>query len=255
MAYDPSSVQEAWDNHFAAFGAQDLDKIMLDYDDNSVARVHNDVTGQTSEFKGLFEIRTMFAGLFADLSDLSTLSAPVVTVEEDAKQVFLVWKCPGCGYDAATDTFLFTNDKKFKILRQNIVVTKREATALSGYKPKNVQEAWDNHFAAFGAQDVDKILLDYDDSSVARVHNNVTGETNKFEGAKGIREMFVGLFADLKDLATLQAPVVEVEEDAKQVFLIWKCPGCGYDTATDTFIFGNDFKIRRQNIVVTKKAT
>jgi len=47
--------------------------------------------------------------------------------------------------------------------------------------------------------------------------------------------------------------VVTVEEANQQVFLVWKCPGCGYDTATDTFILGFDFKITRQNIVVTKK--
>lgn len=253
MAYEPRSVQEAWDNHFAAFGKQDLDKILLDYDEESVARVHNNVSGETQEFKGLFGIRTMFVGLFADLSDLSTLAATVVQVEENAKQVFLVWKCPGVGYEAATDTFIFTNDKKFKIARQNIVVTKREAKDENGYKPKSVQEAWDNHFAAFGAQDVDKILLDYDDNSVAYVHNNVTLETAEFKGTAGIREMFVNLFKDLSDLSTLGAPVVTVEEAAKQVFLVWKCPGVGFDTATDTFIFGDDFKIRRQNIVVTKK--
>merc|ERR1712203_333342 len=124
------------------------------------------------------------------------------------------------------------NDKKFKVLRPNIVVTKREATDNNGYLPKSIQEAWDNHFAAFGGQDVDKILLDYDDNSVARVHNNVDGSTAEFKGLAGIRQMFVSLFADLSDLSTLAAPVVEVEKDAKQVFLVWKCPGCGYDTAT-----------------------
>jgi len=253
MAYEPRSIQEAWDNHFAAFGAQDLDKILLDYTEDSVARVYNNVSGETQEFKGLFGIRTMFVGLFADLSDLSTLAAPVIQVEENAKQVFLVWKCPGVGYETATDTFIFTNDKKFKIARQNIVITKREAKDNNGYKPKSVQEAWDNHFAAFGAQDVDKILLDYDDNSVARVYNNVTQETTYFKGTDKIREMFVGLFGDLSDLSTLAAPVVDVEEDAGQVFLVWKCPGVGFETATDTFIFGKDYKIKRQNIVVTKK--
>jgi len=262
MAYSPSSVQEAWDNHFAAFGGQDVDKIMLDYDDNSVAYVHNTVTGVTDEHKGLFGIRTMFVGLFADLSDLKTLEAPVVKVEEVAKQVFLVWKCPGVGFESATDTFIFSNDKKFKVVRQNIVVTKRDVVAPfkpparegAPYEPKSVQDAWDNHFAAFGGQDLDKIMLDYTDASVAHLHNNVTGTTDTFKGMAKIREMFTNLFADLKELSTLTAPVVTVEEDGKQVFLVWKCPGCGYDNATDTFIFGDDFKVTRQNIVVTKRA-
>merc|ERR1712084_202011 len=120
-------------------------------------------------------IRKMFTNLFGDLKDLATLSAPVINVDEKEKQVFLVWKCPGCGYDTATDTFIFGND--FKIVRQNIVVTKRTAIPSGEYAPKSVQAAWDNHFAAFGAQDVDKIMLDYDETSVARVHNNVDGST------------------------------------------------------------------------------
>ena len=122
------------------------------------------------------------------------------------------------------------------------------------YFPKSVQEAWDNHFGAFGKQDVEKILLDYDQSSIAKVYNNVDGSKKEFTGIAGIREMFTELFGDLPDLKTLEAPIVEVDEPGKTVFLVWKCPGCGFSTATDTFVFGPDFKIKRQNIVVTKEA-
>merc|ERR1711948_197620 len=52
---------------------------------------------------------------------------------------------------------------------------------------------------------------------------------------------------------TLEAPVTIVEEDYKQVFLVWKCQGCGYDLASDTFIFNQFNKIVRQNIMVVKK--
>jgi len=128
------------------------------------------------------------------------------------------------------------------------------ATIGPAYFPSSVQQAWDNHFAAFGAQDLDKIMLDYDETSVARTYDNTTGQKAEYRGTAGIRQMFTNLFADLKDLATLNAPVIDVEEDAKQVFLVWKCPGCGYKHATDTFIFGPDFKIKRQNIVITKEA-
>mmetsp|Transcript_148161 Transcript_148161/g.369392 ORF Transcript_148161/g.369392 Transcript_148161/m.369392 type:complete len:311 (+) Transcript_148161:65-997(+) len=126
--------------------------------------------------------------------------------------------------------------------------------AVAGYFPSSVKQAWDNHFDAFGKQDLDKIMLDYDETSVARVYDNTTGQKTEFRGTAQIRQMFTNLFADLKDLTTLDAPVVDVEEDGKQVFLVWKCPGCGYKTATDTFIFGPDYKIKRQNIVVTKEA-
>jgi len=39
-AYAPMTVQAAWDNHFDAFGGQDLNKIMLDYDETSVVRIY-----------------------------------------------------------------------------------------------------------------------------------------------------------------------------------------------------------------------
>jgi len=34
-------VAPAWDNHFSAFGAQDVDKIMLDYTEESQIVVYN----------------------------------------------------------------------------------------------------------------------------------------------------------------------------------------------------------------------
>merc|ERR1719382_552674 len=118
--------------------------------------------------------------------------------------------------------------------------------------PTSVQAAWDNHFSAFGKQDLDKIMLDYDETSVVRVWDNSMGQKTEYRGMAQVREMFSCLFADLSDLSTLKAPVVEVEEDMRHVFLVGECPGCGYNTATDTFLFGPDLKIKRQNIVITK---
>ena len=37
--YAPTTAAMAWENHFSAFGAQDVDKIMLDYKDYSVLKV------------------------------------------------------------------------------------------------------------------------------------------------------------------------------------------------------------------------
>ncbi|CAK9019846.1 unnamed protein product [Durusdinium trenchii] len=126
-------------------------------------------------------------------------------------------------------------------------------TSIAGgtaYFATSVQAAWDNHFDAFGKQDLDKILLDYDETSIAKLYNTVDGSKKEFAGLQGIRDMFTDLFKDLSDLKTLEAPVIEVDEPGKTVFLVWKCPGCGYSTATDTFVFGPDFKVKRQNIVV-----
>jgi len=229
-----------------------LDKIMLDYTEMSVVRLFVNNSQEKHVYEGVSEIREMFACLFKELCDLSTLKAPIVDVEEDARQVFLTWECPGCGYATATDTFIF--DECLKIARQNIVVTKGLATSVAEgtYAPRSVQQAWDNHFSAFGEQDLDKIMLDYTEMSVVRLFVNNSQEKHVYEGVSEIREMFACLFKELCDLSTLKAPIVDVEEDARQVFLTWECPGCGYATATDTFIFDECLKIARQNIVVTK---
>ena len=70
MIFLPLPVQEAWDNHFEAFGSQNLDKIMLDYDEKSVLRCFCHSDGSDDTFTGVEEIRGFFDGLFKMLSDL-----------------------------------------------------------------------------------------------------------------------------------------------------------------------------------------
>jgi len=124
----------------------------------------------------------------------------------------------------------------------------------NSYEPRTVADAWKNHFDAFGGQDLDKILLDYDEKSVVTVWDTRSDSKAEFKGVDGAKTLFTDLFAKLSDLSTLKAPLVQVEEDigngSGQVFLVWECPGCGYDKVTDTFVFRPDFKVGRQNIVV-----
>eukprot|EP00441_Pelagodinium_beii_P014500 CAMPEP_0197659268 /NCGR_PEP_ID=MMETSP1338-20131121/46950_1 /TAXON_ID=43686 ORGANISM="Pelagodinium beii, Strain RCC1491" /NCGR_SAMPLE_ID=MMETSP1338 /ASSEMBLY_ACC=CAM_ASM_000754 /LENGTH=180 /DNA_ID=CAMNT_0043236113 /DNA_START=60 /DNA_END=602 /DNA_ORIENTATION=+ len=133
---------------------------------------------------------------------------------------------------------------------------KRHASALAlRYAPASVSAAWQNHFDAFGDQDVDKIMQDYDETSRVTVYNNADGSKVVYKGLAEVKHFFEELFDGLSDLSTLEAPVIDVDEmsgGGGQVFLVWKCPGCGFDTATDTFIFGPDKKIKFQNIVVTE---
>lgn len=244
-AYKATSTQEAWDNHFAGFGGQDLDVIMRDYKEESVVRFFQ-VGGELAIFAGLAEIRGMFVSLFASLSDLSTLTAPVADVQDG--MVFLIWEAPGMGYLHVTDSFLF--DEQHLIHRQNIVAHMDEGARrrlLQAYAPKTTADAWANHFDAFGAQDLDKIMLDYDANSEVRLYNYAApGEATLFTGLEAIRGMFAALFADLADLSSLAAPVVEQEEG--MVFLVWETPEMGYTWATDTFSFDENQKIRYQNI-------
>jgi len=66
---------------------------------------------------------------------------------------------------------------------------------------------------------------------------------------QGARSLFEGLFEALSDQSDLAAPMVQVDEDSKNVFLIWRCPASGFLDATDTFLIdGNTNKIHRQNV-------
>lgn len=62
--------------------------------------------------------------------------------------------------------------------------------------------------------------------------------------------MFTGLFATMKDTSDLGLAACDVSEEAKTVFIIWRCPASGYLDATDTFMFTDSNKIRVQNVVV-----
>merc|ERR1712130_598558 len=129
------------------------------------------------------------------------------------------------------------------------------------YAPKNVKEAWDNHFSAFGAQDLEKILKDYDDNSIIRYVEN-GGEMKEYKGTSAVSDFFTGLFDIIqmdeeKNIPSLAAPVVDVEEAVDgapgMVFLVWNCPDSGIMKATDTFVFSEDNKIRFQNVVAKMK--
>lgn len=247
--YAPASMPEAWDNHFSAFGDQDLAKIMLDYTEDSVVQLYN-VNDQSSlqSYHGLDEIEGMFAYFFSVLTDLTTLAAPVVDVADD--MVFLVWEMPGMGMMEMTDTFHFNADHT--ISRQNIAgnwgseESRRRVLSESDYTPANTAAAWDNHFSAFGAQNVDQIMLDYDENSHVRLFNFDDGSLVEFKGTTAIRELFTGLFTTLSDLSSLAAPVLEQTDG--MVFLVWECPDMGIVWATDTFIFNDNHKITYQNI-------
>ena len=93
------------------------------------------------------------------------MGAPIVHVEgANGYQVFLIWRAPASGYESATDTFIF--NAQGKIIRQKGVVHD---------SPPSVQESWDNHFAAFGGQDVDRILFDYTEDSEIIGYDQTSG--------------------------------------------------------------------------------
>merc|ERR1711924_457117 len=202
-----------------------------------------------------------FTGLFGALTDMSGLEVPQAIVEEgNPKQVFLIWRCPTSGFTHATDTFLF--DDAGKIVRQTVVIYNEGAPAGKAplcTEPQGgpVQASWDNHFAAFGGQDVDKVLKDYTENSVIKVYDQITGELAEFKGLKGVKELFTGLFKALHDTSGLAAPAIRVDPGSEgiagSVFLVWRCPTSGFTHVTDTFLFDEDGKIAKQNIVASRR--
>lgn len=255
------SIQASWDNHFAAFGAQDVNKILLDYTEESEIMTYDAVTGVEMIYKGLAGVRACFTSLFKQLSDTSGLGVSVLEVHENpGGLVYLVWKCPSSGLPLVVDSFSW--DAKDKIRHQTIC-SWPSIKGPPGPAPQNtaptggkVQAGWDNHFSAFGAQDVPKILLDYTESSELHTYNAVTGEKNLYKGLNQIQKCFEGLFKTLSDTSKLAAPVIRVYEPVSNgpglVFLAWECPSSGLNSVVDTFVFDKEGKILKQTVTIGK---
>jgi len=299
---------KGWENHFEAFGegvaAQDaenttdgnnaaLDKIMQDYDENSVIRLYEyGADTPSSTHSGMTAIRALFNNFFPMLKGCNGAAADqlksAVEFDQGGSNVFLVWKCDATGYYSATDTFIFEGGI---IRNQNIVVGKSATMAAKGrgdvqfrrlnesdYTPTTVSEAWTNHAEAFmsGAEAgsdpprsqenltaaLDKIMLDYDATSKVRIFNFATDDMaaeapfTEHSGTDEIRAMFDTLFKSFTSSTPPAVSLAEVVEDTpKQVFLIWEAPDSGYLEATDTFIFNWNYKIERQNIAIRTAST
>jgi len=209
----------------------------------------------------------MFDELFAQIGE-AAVAAPHLHVEEGTEMgpgtVFLVWEAPEAmpSIARAVDGFIFDDDNM--IVSQYIYVTESlefarrarrrlqeegsEAMPESGMMTP-VAASWDNHFNAFGAQDVSMILEDYTEDSAVQVFQEDTQTVDYFYGLAGVEELFTNLFADLWSYDTLAAPQLTVVEDYPgSVFLIWETPEVGVTRAADVFAFSRDGKIYRQYI-------
>ncbi|MFC6835119.1 nuclear transport factor 2 family protein [Halomarina ordinaria] len=101
MGTTDDTTEEVLDRHLEAFGAQDMDAILADYDEDAV------VVAQLETYRGLDEIEELFAGLFEEFDDPDvTFSLDESLVEDEYGHI--VWRAstPETEYEFATDTFV-----------------------------------------------------------------------------------------------------------------------------------------------------
>lgn len=119
-----------------------------------------------------------------------------------------------------------------------------------------VKAAWEKYFNAFITKDVERVLACYDESSHVRSFNNIDAIKSDYVGLEGVRKLYQDLFNDLSidvaDFSTFEISVADIDEDAGQVFMAWRCPGSGILAATSTFIYARNLLIWKQNTVTSK---
>lgn len=110
LEYAPTNSLEVWKNHNDGVVERDVDKLMLDYDDNSVVRVFDfaNPTNPPSTFTGPDEIKALLEGFLPNL-DEGCFEVPVVQQEPD--MTLIAWEVPCNGFPWATDTFIYRDNK------------------------------------------------------------------------------------------------------------------------------------------------
>jgi ketosteroid isomerase-like protein len=100
-----SDTEDVLDHHLDAFGNQNLEKILVDYDEDSV------IVTNIGVFRGLDEIEEMFAGLFDEFSQGGTTLEVDDTIVED-EFAYLLWNAetPDNVYEFCTDTFYIPDE-------------------------------------------------------------------------------------------------------------------------------------------------
>ena len=257
------TVQAGWDNHFSAFAGQDLNGILQDYTETSILNIYDAGSGVKRQYVGLSEIGDAFTALFAQLTDLSGLAAPVVEVDEVRGEVFLVWECPSSGVRKATDTFSFVGSK---IMAQTFAIYPTDGASpvqpvgLTIGSPMTgdtgnggiVDNAINHHYGAFFGADLAATLEDYADNIEFNTHDLRTGVTTTCTGMTCVSNSFAPLYDMDRSVIALDFTNTN-EADAATgfggvVLLHFSWPGY-FTTWKDTFVFDNTGKIKVQNAV------
>jgi len=118
------AVHKSIAHHNEAFAALDVDKILLDFTEDSILRIFNQADGSFKSFKGLAELRVGFTGLLKKFTNMSDVTVPVSIIEESSHQA------PGGGFTAGSNkasgfrffSDVFVADANGKLFRQNAFI-------------------------------------------------------------------------------------------------------------------------------------
>jgi hypothetical protein len=98
--------EEVLNNHLAAFMANDLEAVMVDYSDNSV------VITPDSTYNGLEQIKGLFSSLFpAFPTEGTTIELDKMVIENEVAYIIWHGSSPSVDVPFATDTFIIEDGK------------------------------------------------------------------------------------------------------------------------------------------------
>ena len=96
-----TTTQDVLDHHLDAFGDQNMDEILDDYDEESV------IITDTGTYRGRDEIARMFEDLFADFSQSgAAMELHHQAIEDEIAHIVWEGETPDNEYEFATDTFV-----------------------------------------------------------------------------------------------------------------------------------------------------
>jgi len=129
--------------------------------------------------------------------------------------------------------------------------TSNESAAVAG-----ITATFDRHVQGISTQNITLLMADYADDAIVVQYDGCSGIKSQIQGKEAIAQFlreFIQTFnhwtTTLKtDFATVPQPQIEIT--ASQVNLLWVAPTAGVESEFDTFLFDEQYKIRRQNTAI-----
>jgi len=129
-----------------------------------------------------------------------------------------------------------------------------DVLATSNGAAGHIQQAAESFVSAWLGQNMEQILSEYTENSVVTVYDQTSGSLSTNTGLEQIQGLFTDTFNRIETTGVVM-PVVDTHEatnsEPGSVFLVWSAPASGYVEATDTFIYDDNAKILKHNIVIT----